>query len=60
MADEPKIEESANEALARVQAVADKLTADAKSGEGWVKTHVAWVIGICCLIVGIVIGHAIK
>ena len=31
-----------------------------KSATGWVKTHVAWVIGLGCLLVGFVLGHVLR
>lgn len=35
----------------------DKLKADEASATGWVKTHIAWTIGLGCLLVGFVAGY---
>jgi hypothetical protein len=37
-----------------------KLGEDVQKAEGWVKTHIAWLIGLGAFIVGALAGHLIR
>lgn len=54
---ETKLTEEAAKVEADVQAASAALHKDLASAEGYVKTHVVWLIGGAALVVGWLIGH---
>jgi hypothetical protein len=57
MADEIKTD--AQKALGDVKSEITKLEADEAAAKGWVKAHTMWLVGFICLVVGVIIGHAL-
>lgn len=55
MSDEIKTD--AEKALGDVKAEIGKLETAEHSASGWVKTHIAWIIGLGCMLVGVVVGY---
>jgi 4-hydroxybenzoate polyprenyltransferase len=37
--------------------IKDEVKATEVSATGWVKTHIAWIIGAVCFLVGFILGH---
>ena len=58
MTDEPTTDQKATEkALGAINQILSSLNADTGKAAGWIKTYMAWAIGLGCFLVGFIAGH---
>lgn len=54
-----EIEKDAAQVLADTKSEIAKLESDAANVDNYVKSHIVWMIGLGCLLVGAAIGHLV-
>lgn len=58
MTDEPTADQKDTEkALGAINQILSSLNADSTKAAGWIKTYMAWAIGLGCFLVGFIAGH---
>lgn len=54
-----EIKSDAEQTLSDVKATIGTLSAEEKKSIVWIKNHTLWLVGFVCLMIGILIGHAL-
>lgn len=54
-----EIKSDAEQALNDVKATMGTLSADEKTSVAWIEKHSLWLVAVGCLIIGVLIGHAL-
>lgn len=52
-----QVEGDATQVLADTKAEISKLESAEVSATGWVKSHTMWLVGVVCLVAGVILGH---
>jgi len=61
MTDEPTTDtqKATEKALGAVNQILSSLNADTARAAGWIKTYMAWAIGLGCFLIGFIAGHVV-